>query len=305
MTLTTATAPDLDSFAFYLQHPPSQGKERRRPAGESTVRSYTYAVGRFLTFLKGEDPTQDTVVAFIRAMEKAKTSPMTVSLNVYALRAYFAHLGLGELEVGAPAIPKRLPRFLNDGEWAKLLAEAVRPLITPNLPRRAKNRALFHRAALLVYAGGGLRLSEGIALRKEDVSPDGYLRVIGKGDIEGLVPVEDAIIMAIQEWMVTHESPWVFPGSNGEHLNRRTMQQVIHDLMTEAGIKDIRRCVHMLRHTAGAQLRAAGVDLRDIQQILRHADIQTTTIYTQMDPAVLRRKIPKRGQLDHMQGRLV
>ena len=303
--MTTTAAPDLDGFAFYLRHPPSQGKDRRRPAGDSTVRSYTYAVGRFLTFLKGEDPTQEAVVEFITRMEKAKTSPTTVALNVYALRSYFAHLGLGELEVGAPAIPKRLPRFLTDSEWAKLLAEAVRPLISPNLPRRARNRALFHRAALLVYAGAGLRLSEGVALRKEDVSPEGFLRVIGKGNVESLVPVEDAIIVAIQEWMVTHESPWVFPGSNGAHLNRRTMQQVVHDLMTAAGIKDIRRCVHMLRHTAGAQLRAAGLDIRDIQQILRHADISTTMIYTQMDPSDLRRKIPKRGQLDHMQGRLV
>jgi site-specific recombinase XerD len=296
---------EMEKFAFYLRYPPDVGKERRRPASDRTVALYLYLTRRFLGSLGDEPPTQDAVVSFVRGLERAKSSPRTIALNVYALRAYFAFSGLGDLEVGAPAIPKRLPRWLDDAEWAKLLAEAVRPLANPNLPRRAKERALFHRAALLVYAGGGLRLSEGIGLRKEDVHPRGFLQVIGKGDIESLVPVEDAVIVAVQEWMVTHDSPWVFPGRNGDHLNRRTMQAVIHDLMTDAGIKNIRRCVHMLRHTAGAQLRAAGADIRDIQQLLRHADISTTQIYTQMAEETLRKKLPKRQQLDTRQGRLV
>ena len=296
---------EMEKFAFYLRYPPDVGKERRRPASDRTVVLYIYLVRRFQASLDGAAPTQDTVVSFVRGLEKAKSSPRTIALNVYALRAYFTFSGLGDLEVGAPAVPKRLPRWLSDAEWAKLLAEAVRPLASTNLPRRAKERALFYRAALLVYAGGGLRLSEGIGLRKEDVNPEGFLRVIGKGDIESLVPVEDSVIIAVQEWMATHESPWVFPGKNGSHLNRRTMQAVIHNLMTDAGIKDIRRCVHMLRHTAGAQLRAAGADIRDIQQLLRHADISTTQMYTQMAEQDLRKKLPKRQQLDTRQGRLV
>ena len=149
-----------------------------------------------------------------------------------------------------------------------------------------------------------MRLSEGCALRREDVDPAGYIRVLGKGGEENIVPVEDAVVTSIQEWVTTHDSPWVFPGRGDNHLQPRSMQTVVRGLMVSAGIQDIRRAVHSLRHTVGADLRKRGADIRDIQDVLRHADIGTTQVYTQMAREELRKKLPKRFVEDRQFGPL-
>jgi site-specific recombinase XerD len=292
------TGEELDRFAFFLRYPPDARRGRRRPKGEATIAAYLWTVRRFHRFLAGREVSQEAAEDFVRHLETAGNSPRTIGRHIYALQAYFAFKGQ-ELELGAPAFTRRLPRWLTDEEWRRLLEHAERPLWDTKSPERAKVRALFHRAALFVYGGAGLRLSEGLGLHREDVDPRGYLRVLGKGGEEQIVPVEDAVVTAIQEWVVTHDSPWVFPSSRKKggapgHLDRRTMQAVVRDLMLGAGVKDVRRPVHTLRHTVGADLRMRGADLRDIQQVLRHSDISTTTIYTQMANEELRKKLPKR-----------
>lgn len=260
--------------------------------GDGTIGAYQYTVRRFRTFLGGRPPGQETAEAFVRELETGN-SPRSIGRHIYALRAYFAFKGL-ELDLGAPSFQKRLPRWLNDEEWGRLLAVAERPLWDGSLPEQARVRALFHRAALMVYGGAGLRLSEGCGLRHDDVDPLGYLKVMGKGGEEEVVPVESAVITAIEEWVATHDSPWVFPGRGGGHLRPRTMQEAVRKLMIAARIKDVRRAVHSLRHTVGADLRKRGADIRDIQEVLRHADIGTTLVYTQMAREDLRRKLPRR-----------
>ena len=152
----------------------------------------------------------------------------------------------------------------------------------------------FHRAVLIVYGGAGLRLSEGCALRREDIDSLGYLSVLGKGGEESIVPLEDAVLEAVQDWVATHESPWVFPGRGDGHPHARVMQAAVRDLIVRAGIRDIRRAVHSLRNTVGVDLRKRGTDIRDIQDVLCHASIGTTQIYTQMAREELREKLPTR-----------
>ena len=121
-------------------------------------------------------------------------------------------------------------RWLSDEEWTKLLAAAERPLWDQNLPERSRVRALFHRAVLLVYGGAGLRLSEGCALRREDVDPAGYIRALGKGGEENIVPVEDAVVDVIREWVAAQDSTWVFHGRGGGQLQPRSMQVTVRGL---------------------------------------------------------------------------
>jgi site-specific recombinase XerD len=290
---------ELDRFSFWLRYPP-RGK---RPKGDATVRAYLYTVRRFHHLLGGAEPSQQAAEEFVRELERAGNSPRSIGRHIHALQAYFAFRGLS-LDLSPPAFSKRLPRWLTDEEWAHLLQTAERPLWDKNLPERARIKALFHRAALMVYGGAGLRLSEGCALRREDIDPLGYLRVLGKGGHEDIVPVEDSVVAAIHEWLAAHDSPWVFPGRGSGHLHPRTMQAAIKQLMVAAGIKDIRRAVHSLRHTVGADLRKRGADIRDIQEVLRHADIGTTQIYTQMAREELRKKLPRRFT-DYRQRKLV
>lgn len=304
MAQTNGHAPDLERYAFFLRYPPQHGGERRRPKGDTTVATYCYTVQRYLRFLNGGEVGQATAEGFVLHLEKVGNSPRSVGRHIYALQSYFAFQKV-PLELGAPAYPKRLPRWFDDAEWQRLLAYSTQALRAAAPPRKARERALFNRAALMVYAGAGLRLSEGIGLRREHVDPRGYIRVLGKGGEENIVPVEDAVVLAIQEWAATHSSEWVFPGrSPGRHISRGAMQDAIRTLERETGLTNIRRAVHTLRHTAGAGLREQGADIRDIQQVLRHKNITTTQLYTQMTSAVLRKKLPKRF-IDYRQGRLV
>ena len=261
--------------------------------GDSTVESYLYTVRRFHRTLDRRELSQETVEEFVRDLESSGNSPRSIGRHIYALRAYFAFLGL-RLDLGAPAFQKRLPRWLNQEAWARLLEVAEGPLRDQNLPERARVKVLFHRAVLMVYGGAGLRLSEGCRLQRADVDPQGYIRVLGKGGVENMVPVEDAVLDAIHEWVTNHGSPWVFPGRGRAHLAPRSMQSVVRGLMEAAAIQDIRRAVHSLRHTVGADLRKRGADIRDIQDVLRHANISTTQLYTQMAREELRKKLPRR-----------
>ncbi len=93
---------------------------------------------------------------------------------------------------------------------------------------------------------------------------------------------------------MTHDSPWVFPGRGDGHISSRGMHEAISKLLKHAGIRNISRPVHMLRHTMGADLRKRGADIRDIQEALGHANIATTQIYTQMATDDLAKKLPKR-----------
>jgi site-specific recombinase XerD len=284
-----ATAPhtEFEDFAFSLRYP-----AKGRAKGDNTIRAYLYTVDRFLTTLNGGSLDLDAARGFVRLLEESGNAPRSIGRHIYALRAYFEFKGL-ELGLGAPAYEKRVPRWLNDAEWLKLLQATERPLWDPLLPDFARHRALFLRAAVMVFGGAGLRLAAGSALQREDVDARGFLRYLGKGGTWKLAPAEDAVIVALDEWTVTHESPWVFPGRDG-HMSSRGMHQAIANLMKHAGIANVSRPVHMLRHTMGADLRKRGADIRDIQEALGHANISTTQIYTQMATDDLAKKLPKR-----------
>lgn len=301
---------EMEDFAFNLRYPPAPEKGKRRPKGDSTINTYVYIVRRFHAFLNGQAPDENMAMAYIRHLEEIGNIPRTRAQYIYGLRAYFEFRGV-ELGIGAPTFTKPLPWRPTDEEWIRLLEVAEAPLWDPALPQRARNRALFHRAVLMVYGGAGLRLAEGCNMRKEDLDPRGYLQVLGKGGTWQIIPVEDEVATAIQEWGATHDSAWVFPGKGDGHIHRRTMQATVLSLMVKAEIPNVHRAVHALRHTMGAQLRKAGADIRNIQQVLRHADISTTQIYTEMTQEELKKQLPKRfanhrqGKLDFRQRKLV
>jgi len=299
LTTTVELNAELERFRNWLRYPPRD----KRAKSELTIQAYVYSVQQFHARVDGADKDpREAVEEFVRHLSESN-APRSIGRHIYALRAYFEFKGL-KLDMGAPSSPRRLPRWLNKEEWTQLLKHAEAPLWNPKAPQRARVKALFHRAVLMDYVGAGFRLSEGCALRRDGVDPRGGLRVVRKGNVERITPVEDAVVIAIQDWVVTHDSPWVFPGRGDNHINPRTMQAAVHQLMVDAGIKGIHRAVHMLRHTAGTQLREQGADIRDIQDILGHADIGTTQIYTHTAHEELRRRMPKRFA-NFRQGRLV
>ena len=115
-----AVADDLqeepERFAFWLRYP----TKGRRPMGDTTIRSYLYSARRFYQCLDGREPSQQGAEEFVRWLEDSGNSPRSIGRHIYALRAFFAFKGL-DLDLGAPAFQKRLPRWLTDKEWTQLL----------------------------------------------------------------------------------------------------------------------------------------------------------------------------------------
>lgn len=191
---------------------------------------------------------------------------------ISALRLFCARV-LGEeatdLPLERPRRESRLPDVLSREELSLLFAAVEN---------------MKHRLILLLGYSGGLRVSEVVALRPEDVDwHRGMLRIRGgKGRRDRYTLLAQAVAPVFEAYvqMLPQESVWLFPGGRpGAHLNTRTVQKLIRRAAREAGIEK-RVTPHVLRHSFATHLLENGTDIRYIQEILGHASIRTTQIYT-------------------------
>ncbi len=291
----------LVKFDDYLRY----GTDEERPKGITSRQVYCYTAKLFLEFLNGRAATPDLGKQFIRDLESRGrgNSPSTINRHIWALKSFF-RFKRKRLNIRGLTVQEKLPRVLSLEERDHLLAVANAPLYDPGCTDYNRERTLLELALLYAYIGGGLRLSEAIGLKIDDVNDEGYLRVIRKGGREQAVPVEDVVIKVIRDYLATHKvNGYVFPGREyGKHMAPRTAQGIIKEVCRRAGLKDVR--VHTLRHTAGTELRRLGADERDIQDILGHKNIQTTKLYTTLAKEDLRQRMPKR-LFDNRQGRML
>jgi integrase/recombinase XerD len=184
-----------------------------------------------------------------------------------------AHLDL-------PRMPRLLPETLTQQETERLLDAPA-------------GDALLDRALLELLYAAGLRISEALRLDLEDLSFDGaYVRVIGKGDRERLVPVGEIALEAIRAWLtgpreallaVSHVQPHrggpIFLAKSGKRLGRQQAWAIVKRAAAVAGLND-RVSPHTLRHSFATHLLEGGADLRIVQELLGHASISTTQLYT-------------------------
>jgi integrase/recombinase XerD len=176
----------------------------------------------------------------------------------------------------APRLGRPLPKYLSEEDVTALLDAARRR------PGVAGLRAV---ALLEVLYATGLRVSELVGLPVGAVARDQATLVVrGKGGKERMVPLGEPARAAIAAWLTVREpraSRFLFPGGGrGGHLTRSSFARLLLDLAAEAGISAARVSPHVLRHSFASHLLAHGADLRSVQQMLGHADIATTQIYT-------------------------
>ena len=303
----SSTAGVTAAFDDYLRY----GTDDEEPKGETSRRAYCWTVERFLRFLDGREPTSELAKAFIRELETQGNRPASVNRHIWALKSFFRFRksigvpGAEELKIRGLKTTSHRPRFLKDREWERLSKAAMDAVYDPETSTHARLRAKLALALLYVYAGGGLRLSEATRLAEEDVIDEGFLRVTRKGGREDFVPVEDEVLRVLKDWIESRgpNGRFVFPGKGHDSpMAPRTAQGIIKALCQRAGLPDVH--VHSLRHTAGYQLRKAGASERDIQDVLGHVNIATTSLYTHLVRDDLRRRLPKRftkarqGRLD-------
>jgi integrase/recombinase XerD len=214
-------------------------------------------------------------------------SAATIHRKAACLRSFYKHLRRDELigedptaALSAPRRARKLPQVLNYAEVQKLLAA----------PRGSEPTTLRDRALLEVMYACGLRASETIGLELADIDMhEGFLRARGKGSKERLVPLGRQAIAAINAYLrggrprlvgERHE-PKLFVNFRGGPLTRQGLYKIVQKHAREAGLSG-RMSPHTLRHSFATHLLSGGCDLRAVQEMLGHADISTTQMYTHL-----------------------
>ncbi|MCP5366902.1 MAG: site-specific tyrosine recombinase XerD [Hyphomicrobiales bacterium] len=277
-----------------------------RGGAANTLDSYRRDLTDFAAFLARRrcgplEAEADHLRAYLRSLADAGLAASTAARRLSALRQFYRFLyaeGLrGDDPTAAIDSPRRgraLPKYLGEEEVERLLAAA-----------RGRTGAEGTRAVALLellYATG-LRVSELVGLPLSALSRDGWLLTVrGKGGKERMVPLNDAARQAVRDYYVRRQdflprtgaaaarsAPFLFPSRGREgHLTRVRFSQVLKELAVAAGLDPRRVSPHVLRHSFASHLLAHGADLRSLQQMLGHADISTTQIYTHVLDARLK-----------------
>jgi integrase/recombinase XerD len=289
-----------------------------RGAAAHTIDAYRRDLAEFLAFLaaKRTDPKRakpDHIRAYLASLARKGLAPTSRARKLSAIRQFFRFL-LGESMraddpcsvIDSPRLGRPLPKILSLAEVETLLetAKAASETAADGAVRR---RALRLYAALETLYATGLRVSELIALpRKVLTADDQVLTIKGKGGRERLVPLNEAARNALAAHLAAVRedesrgrsiSPWLFPSAGGEHLTRQRFGQELKALALAAGIDPARVSPHVLRHAFASHLLERGADLRTVQQLLGHADISTTQIYTHVIEERLRRLVEEHHPL--------
>lgn len=275
----------IDDYIVYLTV--EKGSSR------NTIEAYSNDVRKLAQYLLDEDIKRWNQVdsihirGYLAYMQQEDVTNTTRARNVAAMKSFFRFLfiekytdsNLAELLDG-PRKEKVLPKYLTIEEVERLMAAPDRT--TPN---GCRDKAMLE----LLYASG-LRVSELITLRLNDVSFEmAYVRCFGKGSKERVIPLGRYALEALEQYinvcrprvMNNWQTDILFLNKSGKGLTRQGFWKIIKKYGQEAGIKaDL--TPHVLRHSFATHLLSNGADLRAIQEMLGHADIATTQIYTHL-----------------------
>ena len=231
------------------------------------------------------DASADDLAAYVAQLRADGLAATTVARRLAAVRSFFRHQVLLGARTDNPAasveLPKRrrtLPRTLSPAEVERLLDAAI-----GTTPLDLRNRALGE----LLY-GGGLRVSEAVALDRQSVDLENRLvRCLGKGSKERVVPIGREAAEALRRYL-SRGRPYLdrrhrqelFLNARGGPLTRAGVFLVLRKLAAKAGLEPERIHPHLLRHSFATHLLEGGADLRAVQEMLGHADLATTELYT-------------------------
>jgi integrase/recombinase XerD len=277
--------------------------ELERGLSRNTLAAYASDLQQFGTFLARRDRDPLTVdpadlAAFVTELasghdDRPPVAPATLQRKIACLRSFYRHLRREELidhdptaQLRPPRSRGRLPKVLSRDEVARLLEQ----------PRGSSPGALRDRALLETMYACGLRASEAVTLELVELDLDaGILRARGKGSKERLVPIGSKAVSSLRVYLDQgrprlvglRDEPRVFVNLRGGGLSRQGLYKIVQGHARTAGLAE-RMSPHTLRHTFATHLLAGGCDLRSLQEMLGHADIATTQIYTHLSTDRLR-----------------
>lgn len=271
---------------------------------ENTRVAYKNDLGQFLDYLKTHaDPAvsdwgavkKDNLVAYISHLKADREyASTTVARKVAAIKSFF-HFLVAEgfikddptATLDSPRVKKYLPRAISQQDVERLLDEAAKK----DAPRSLRDRAILE----LLYATG-MRVSELVAMNVGDVDmASASVRCFGKGDKERVIPIYERAVQALELYLSkgrlyllrNAEQKALFLNQRGERLTRQGLWLIVKGYVKEAGIQ-VPVTPHTLRHSFATHMLRGGADLRNVQELLGHANIATTQVYTQVSNERLR-----------------
>ncbi len=293
---------DLAAFRHYLQS--------ERGMSANTVLAYGRDLERFAAWAE-ETGRRDHLElsladwsSHVRALRDEQLAPPSIARHLVALKMFYRFLRLeGRVQqatvdlLSAPALWERIPHVLSPDSVERLL----------QAPKTEDRFGLRDRALLETLYATGARATEVVQLRMENLYLDhGFCRCFGKGNKQRIVPLGKPAIAALKSYLgdlrpkLTErqpDAPWVFLSRAAKPLTREMLWVLVKKYVQRAGITG-KVSPHTLRHSFATHLLEGGADLRTVQELLGHANIRTTQLYTHVDRARLKaihRKFHPRG----------
>ncbi len=267
--------------------------EVERGLAANTISAYRRDLDRYLEHLDGHEPGQEAVESYIASMRADGLASSTVARKIAAVRGLHRFLVIEGLRKEDPTLLIQPPRRPAPFPKALTVDEAIRLVESPD-PATAKGR---RDSALLEFLyGTGARVTEAVTIDLAQVDlEDRVALVTGKGSKQRMVPLGGKAVIAIGRWLpdrlgLIHRQQRgdpLFLNMRGRRLSRQGMFGVVRDAARKAGIPEDRVSPHVLRHSAATHMVEAGADLRTVQEMLGHATISTTQVYTRVSPTHL------------------
>ena len=266
----------------------------------NSVSAYRLDLERFAAFLKGQNgvPGTEGLRQYIDSLYRRGMAGRSIARHITTLRNFYGFLlERGQIAedptilLASPRQWQSLPKYLNKQEVEKLIAA----------PESSQPRGLRDRAMLEFLYATGVRVSELCKIQVSDVEMNhGFVRVMGKGRKQRIVPVGRAAVSAVGEYLESgrpkllkaRRSPYLFVTARGGAMTRQAFWKLLGAYGKKAGIfHDL--TPHVIRHSFATHLLEGGADLRSVQTMLGHADISTTQIYTHVLRSRLRSVLDK------------
>jgi integrase/recombinase XerD len=292
----------IDKFLNYLVV--------ERGFSENTKLAYENDLHQLAGFVKEEAARRGTIppwaafdrqsmLSYLTDLKERRYAATTVARKVAAIKSFFSFLVAEGMikdnptrDVPSPRVGKSLPKPISITQARQLLEETEKRAT----PEAKRDKAMLH----LLYATG-MRVSELLSLNLVDVDTEGgYVRCFGKGHKERLIPIHSQAVLALKEYLsegrphltYSDEGEALFLNRRGERLTRQGLWQILKGYAKSAEL-GIEITPHTLRHSFATHMLSGGADLRSVQELLGHANISTTQVYTHLTTEHIRRAYEK------------
>jgi integrase/recombinase XerD len=280
--MTSALALGIEEFLASLQ--------AERGLAANTVAAYRRDLLDYLEYLADDPPSAGRAVAYVAQLHASALKPSTIARKIAAMRGLHRFLVAEQLAaedptvlLDSPSLGVSLPKALTIDEVERLLSG-----LTGDTPLGARDRALLE----FMYATG-VRVTEAVSLDLSALDlEDRTALVTGKGNKQRLVPVGRLAVEAIQGYLPHRmalkgdrlDSGAVFLNARGGRLTRQGVWGIVRKAAGRAAIDPTKVSPHVLRHSTATHMVEGGADLRTVQELLGHANITTTQVYTRVSP---------------------